>query len=84
MSREPWLHRLILGSVPLLGTFVLCALPLLAAQAIGAGFFELIYTPYGPSLDERVMRPLQGLVEPNGVLGVDPQPTDSERNRRRP
>ncbi len=53
-GKEPWRHRLVFALVPLLGTVVLCALPLLVAQAIGAGFFEFVNAPYGPSLDERV------------------------------
>ena len=54
VTNEPWLHRVALGLVPLIGTVLLCLLPLLVAQAIGAGFYELMYKPYGPSLDERV------------------------------
>ena len=53
-STEPWHHKLVFGLVPLVGTAVLCALPLFVAQALGAGFFELVYAPYGPTLDERV------------------------------
>lgn len=47
-------QKILLGLLPLAGTAILCALPLFAAQALGAGFFELFNLPLGETLDDRV------------------------------
>ena len=62
-SRDTWRQKIVLGLVPLAGTVVICALPLLAAQALSAVLVELLIPPPGESLDERVasMRGLSDL-----------------------
>jgi hypothetical protein len=52
--RDSGTQKMRLAALPLLGTLVICALPLFAAQALGTGFFELFDLPVGKTLDERV------------------------------
>jgi len=53
-SQDTWRQKIVLGPVPLVGTVVICALPLLAAQALSAGLVDWLIPPAGESLDERV------------------------------
>jgi len=53
-ARDTGSQKIVLGLLPLVGTAILCALPLFAAQSLGAGFFELNDVPVGTTLDERV------------------------------